>query len=99
MGTVALGSVEAGAAGESAAMARRALKLASFGTITAAAGVYLYNNKRLDPNDFGVIRVGRTVATTAVITLDYLTSLRSIPHGTEEYDHVKSQYSLRIMWL
>ncbi|XP_072842592.2 aarF domain-containing protein kinase 1 [Pogona vitticeps] len=78
-------------------MARRALKLASFGTAAAAAtaGFYLYNNKLLDPNDFGVIRVSRAVATTALITFDYLSSLRSIPRGTEEYDYVKSQVHLR----
>nr|XP_020650041.1 uncharacterized aarF domain-containing protein kinase 1 [Pogona vitticeps] len=78
-------------------MARRALKLASFGTAAAAAtaGFYLYNNKLLDPNDFGVIRVSRAVATTALITFDYLSSLWSIPRGTEEYDYVKSQVHLR----
>ncbi|KAL8169103.1 UNVERIFIED_CONTAM: putative aarF domain-containing protein kinase 1 [Gekko kuhli] len=75
-----------------AAMARRALKLASFATVAATTtGLYLYSNKPLDPNDFGFVRVGRAVATTAVITYDYLTSLRSIPRGTEEYDYVKSQ--------
>ncbi|XP_066468210.1 aarF domain-containing protein kinase 1 isoform X2 [Tiliqua scincoides] len=77
-------------------MARRAFKLASFATIAASTtGFYLYSNKHLDPNDFGVVRIGRAVATTAVITYDYLTSLRSVPRGTEEYDHVKSQVHLR----
>jgi len=28
---------------------------------------------------------------TAVITYDYLTSLRSVPYGSEEYDFLKSQ--------
>ncbi|XP_032997845.1 aarF domain-containing protein kinase 1 isoform X3 [Lacerta agilis] len=73
-------------------MARRALKLASLATAAAATtGFYLYGNKHLDPNDFGVVRVGRAFATTAVITFDYLTSLRSVSRGTEEYESVKSQ--------
>ncbi|XP_044292910.1 aarF domain-containing protein kinase 1 isoform X2 [Varanus komodoensis] len=78
-------------------MARRALKLTSFASVAAmaATGSYLYGKKNLDPNDFGIVRVGRAVATTAVITFDYLTSLRSVPRGTEEYDHVKSQVHLR----
>nr|XP_034963816.1 aarF domain-containing protein kinase 1 isoform X3 [Zootoca vivipara] len=74
------------------AMARRALKLASLATAAAATtGFYLYGNKHLDPNDFGIVRVGRAFATTAVITFDYLTSLRSVSRGTEEYESVKSQ--------
>ncbi|KAJ7417634.1 hypothetical protein WISP_63572 [Willisornis vidua] len=71
-------------------MARRALKLASL--TAAASGIYVYGNKFLDPNDFGVVRVGRAIATTAVITYDYLTSLRSVPYGTEEYEFLKSQH-------
>ncbi|XP_032864599.2 aarF domain-containing protein kinase 1 isoform X5 [Tyto alba] len=78
----------AGEAGSSV-MARRALKLASLAA--AASGIYLYGSKFLDPNDFGVVRVGRAIATTAVITYDYLTSLRSVPYGSEEYDFLKSQ--------
>ncbi|XP_069639866.1 aarF domain-containing protein kinase 1 isoform X3 [Haliaeetus albicilla] len=78
----------AGEAGSSV-MARRALKLVSLAA--AASGIYLYGNKFLDPNDFGVVRVGRAIATTAVITYDYLTSLRSVPYGSEEYDFLKSQ--------
>ncbi|XP_028939737.1 uncharacterized aarF domain-containing protein kinase 1 isoform X5 [Antrostomus carolinensis] len=74
-------------------MARRALKLASL--VAASSGIYLYGNKFLDPNDFGVVRVGRAIATTAVITYDYLTSLRSVPYGSEEYDFLKSQVHLR----
>ncbi|XP_064514900.1 aarF domain-containing protein kinase 1 isoform X2 [Pseudopipra pipra] len=70
-------------------MARRALKLASL--TAAASGIYMYGNKFLDPNDFGIVRVGRAIATTAVITYDYLTSLRSVPYGTEEYEFLKSQ--------
>ncbi|XP_044916254.1 aarF domain-containing protein kinase 1 isoform X4 [Felis catus] len=67
-------------------MARKALKLASWtGMALAASGFFLYSNKYLDPNDFGAVRVGRAVATTAVISYDYLTSLRSVPYGSEEY--------------
>uniref|UniRef100_A0A8C5SHR1 Uncharacterized protein n=1 Tax=Laticauda laticaudata TaxID=8630 RepID=A0A8C5SHR1_LATLA len=75
-----------------ATMARKALKLASFiSGVGATAALYMHSNKHLDPNDFGVVRIGRAVATTAVITFDYLTSLRNFPRGTEEYDYVKSQ--------
>ncbi|XP_025065757.1 uncharacterized aarF domain-containing protein kinase 1 isoform X3 [Alligator sinensis] len=74
-------------------MARQALKI--FSLAAATSSVYLYGNKYLDPNDFGIIRVGRAIATTAVITYDYLISLRGVPHGSEEYDYVKSQVHLR----
>ncbi|XP_064006638.1 aarF domain-containing protein kinase 1 isoform X4 [Pogoniulus pusillus] len=73
----------------SSVMARRVLKLTSL--VAAASGIYLYGNKFLDPNDFGVVRVGRAIATTAIISYDYLTSLRSVPYGSEEYDFLKSQ--------
>uniref|UniRef100_A0A8C6BPM3 AarF domain-containing protein kinase 1 n=1 Tax=Monodon monoceros TaxID=40151 RepID=A0A8C6BPM3_MONMO len=73
-------------------MARRALKLASWTSMAlAASGVYLYSNKYLDLNDFGAVRVGRAVATTAVISYDYLTSLRSVPYGSEEYLQLRSK--------
>ncbi|XP_075782903.1 aarF domain-containing protein kinase 1 isoform X5 [Pelodiscus sinensis] len=74
-------------------MARRALKLVSLAAATS--GFYLYSSKYLDPNDFGVVRVGRAIATTAVITYDYLTALRSVPYGSQEYAYVKSQVHLR----
>ncbi|XP_032477795.1 aarF domain-containing protein kinase 1 isoform X2 [Phocoena sinus] len=77
-------------------MARRALKLASWTSMAlAASGVYLYSNKYLDLNDFGAVRVGRAVATTAVISYDYLTSLRSVPYGSEEYLQLRSKVHLR----
>ncbi|XP_030414880.1 uncharacterized aarF domain-containing protein kinase 1 isoform X2 [Gopherus evgoodei] len=76
-----------------ASMARRALKLVSLAA--ASSGFYLYSSKYLDPNDFGAVRVGRAVATTAVITYDYLTSLRSVPYGSQEYAYLKSQVHLR----
>ncbi|XP_061038743.1 aarF domain-containing protein kinase 1 isoform X2 [Eubalaena glacialis] len=77
-------------------MARRALKLASWTSMAlAASGFYLYSNKYLDLNDFGAVRVGRAVATTAVISYDYLTSLRSVPYGSEEYLQLRSKVHLR----
>ncbi|KAM6202668.1 aarF domain-containing protein kinase 1 [Rhynchocyon petersi] len=77
-------------------MARRALKLASWTSVAlAASGFYLYGNKYLDLNDFGAVRVGRAVATTAVISYDYLTSLRSVPYGSEEYLQLRSKVHLR----
>ncbi|XP_036286039.1 aarF domain-containing protein kinase 1 isoform X6 [Pipistrellus kuhlii] len=77
-------------------MARRALKLASWTSMAfAASGFYLYSNKYLDPNDFGAVRVGRAVATTAAISYDYLTSLRRVPYGSEEYAQVRSEVHLR----
>lgn len=48
-------------------MAQRALKLASLAA--AASGIYLYGNKFLDPNDFGVVRVGRAIATVSFTLL------------------------------
>ncbi|XP_070325786.1 aarF domain-containing protein kinase 1 isoform X2 [Odocoileus virginianus] len=73
-------------------MGSRVLKLASWtGVALAASGVCLYSNKCLDPNDFGAVRVGRAVATTAVISYDYLTSLRSVPYGSEEYLQLRSK--------
>ncbi|EHH28082.1 aarF domain-containing protein kinase 1 isoform X2 [Macaca nemestrina] len=77
-------------------MARKALKLASWTSMAlAASGIYLYSNKYLDPNDFGAVRVGRAVATTAVISYDYLTSLKSVPYGSEEYLQLRSKVHLR----
>ncbi|XP_017384018.1 aarF domain-containing protein kinase 1 isoform X2 [Cebus imitator] len=77
-------------------MVRKALKLASWTSVAlAASGIYLYSNKYLDPNDFGAVRVGRAVATTAVISYDYLTSLKSVPYGSEEYLQLRSKVHLR----
>ncbi|XP_012867903.1 PREDICTED: uncharacterized aarF domain-containing protein kinase 1 isoform X2 [Dipodomys ordii] len=77
-------------------MARKAVKLASWTSAAlGASGVYFYSNKYLDPNDFGAVRVGRAVATTAVISYDYLTSLRSVPYGSEEYLQLRSEVHLR----
>uniref|UniRef100_A0A7N4P8R3 AarF domain-containing protein kinase 1 n=1 Tax=Sarcophilus harrisii TaxID=9305 RepID=A0A7N4P8R3_SARHA len=77
-------------------MARRALKIVSWTSMAlASSGFYLYSNKYLDPNDFGAVRIGRAVATTAVISYDYLTSLRSVPYGSEEYVQLKSKVHRR----
>ncbi|XP_068821418.1 aarF domain-containing protein kinase 1 isoform X6 [Capricornis sumatraensis] len=77
-------------------MARKALKLASWTSVAlAASGICLYSNKYLDPSDFGAVRVGRAVATTAVISYDYLTSLKSVPYGSEEYLQLRSKVHLR----
>lgn len=59
-------------------MARRALKLASLAA--AASGIYLYGNKFMDPNDFGVVRVGRAIATVSFVVAQY----RKIPRGGSE---------------
>ncbi|XP_029808689.1 uncharacterized aarF domain-containing protein kinase 1 isoform X3 [Suricata suricatta] len=89
-------TVKNSAPNRSGDMARRALKLASWtGMALGASGFYLYSNKYLDPNDFGAVRVGRAVATTAVISYDYLTSLRSVPYGSEEYLQLRSKVHLR----
>ncbi|XP_027700516.1 uncharacterized aarF domain-containing protein kinase 1 isoform X3 [Vombatus ursinus] len=77
-------------------MARRALKIVSWTSMAlASSGFYLYSNKYIDPNDFGAVRIGRAVATTAVISYDYLTSLRSVPYGSEEYAQLKSEVHRR----
>ncbi|XP_029453536.1 uncharacterized aarF domain-containing protein kinase 1 isoform X2 [Rhinatrema bivittatum] len=77
-------------------MTRRALGLTSLATAAlTASGLYLYSTKYMDPNDFGVIRIGRAVLTTAAITHDYLTSLRSVPNESLEYAELKSQVHLR----
>ncbi|XP_072129340.1 aarF domain-containing protein kinase 1 isoform X2 [Mobula birostris] len=55
----------------------------------------LYAAARVDPNDIGIIRIGRAVVTTAVISYDYLASLKGLEYGTEEYESVKSQVHRR----
>ncbi|XP_064421261.1 aarF domain-containing protein kinase 1 isoform X2 [Latimeria chalumnae] len=73
-------------------MAGRLLRLTSVGvSALAVSGLSLYTYRYVDPNDIGVIRIGRTVITTAIVSYDYLTSLQSIPYGTEEYWDVKSK--------
>lgn len=65
-------------------MARRALKLASLAA--AASGIYLYGNKFLDPNDFGVVRVGRAIATVSFT----LVTCRKIPSWVRELEFTRT---------
>nr|XP_033808649.1 aarF domain-containing protein kinase 1 isoform X4 [Geotrypetes seraphini] len=77
-------------------MARRTLKLTALAAAAlATSGFHVYAMKYVDLNDFGVVRIGRAVLTTAAISYDYITSLRSVPYGTQEYDDLKSQVHLR----
>ncbi|XP_058847748.1 aarF domain-containing protein kinase 1-like isoform X3 [Acipenser ruthenus] len=72
-------------------MAVRLLKVSLLATtVFAASGFYLYNNY-VDPNDISIVRFGRAAITTAVISYDYLTSLKTVPYGTEDYWAVKSK--------
>ncbi|XP_058843787.1 aarF domain-containing protein kinase 1 isoform X6 [Acipenser ruthenus] len=76
-------------------MAVRLLKVSSLATtVFAASGFYLYNSY-VDPNDISIVRFGRAAITTAVISYDYLTSLKTVPYGTEDYWAVKSKVHLR----
>ncbi|XP_072349691.1 aarF domain-containing protein kinase 1 isoform X1 [Scyliorhinus torazame] len=50
-----------------------------------------YVATRVDPNDVAFIRIARAVTTTAVISFDYMTSLRGLEYGTEEYETAQSQ--------
>ncbi|XP_016125187.1 aarF domain-containing protein kinase 1 isoform X1 [Sinocyclocheilus grahami] len=76
-------------------MAVRLLKVSSVATaVFASSGFYLYS-KNVDFNDLSIIRFGRAAATTAVISYDYLTTLRDVQYGTEEYWAVKSKVHRR----
>ncbi|XP_057200455.1 aarF domain-containing protein kinase 1 [Triplophysa rosa] len=76
-------------------MAGRLLKVSSVATaVFASSGFYLYS-KNLDLNDHSIIRFGRAAVTTAVISYDYLTALRDVQYGTEDYWVVKSKLHLR----
>ncbi|XP_056091000.1 aarF domain-containing protein kinase 1-like [Rhinichthys klamathensis goyatoka] len=75
-------------------MAVRLLKVSSVATaVIASSGFYLYS-KNVDFNDLSIVRFGRAAATTAVISYDYLTTLRDVQYGTEEYWAVKSKESV-----
>lgn len=65
-------------------MAQRTLKLASLAA--AASGIYLYGNKFLDPNDFGVVRVGRAIATVSFT----LVTRRRIPSWVRELEFTRT---------
>uniref|UniRef100_A0A8C5R5W5 AarF domain-containing protein kinase 1 n=1 Tax=Leptobrachium leishanense TaxID=445787 RepID=A0A8C5R5W5_9ANUR len=77
-------------------MVRVFYRLASLTSITLlSSGVLLYKTQYLDPNDFGVVRIGRAVLMTAAISIDYLAHLRHVEGGTEKYEEIKSQIHLR----
>ncbi|XP_025912989.1 uncharacterized aarF domain-containing protein kinase 1 isoform X3 [Apteryx rowi] len=61
-------------------MARRVLKFASLAAATT--GIYVYGNKFLDPNDFGVVRVGRAIATVHLRSAERLRELCCANRGT-----------------
>lgn len=65
-------------------MALRALKFASL--TAAASGIYLYGNKFLDPNDFGVVRVGRAIATVS----SNIAMCRKIPRWIRELEFTRT---------
>lgn len=76
-------------------MAGRLLKVSSVATaVFASTGFYLYN-KNVDLNDLSIFRFGRAAAMTAVISYDYLTALKNVQYGTEEYWAVKSKLHRR----
>ncbi|XP_032883487.1 aarF domain-containing protein kinase 1 isoform X2 [Amblyraja radiata] len=72
-------------------MARWFLRLGAAGLTVSG----LYAATRMDPNDIGLVRIGRAVATTAVISYDYIVSLRGLEYGTDEYESIKSQVHRR----
>ncbi|XP_060684564.1 aarF domain-containing protein kinase 1 [Hemiscyllium ocellatum] len=55
----------------------------------------LYVATHVDPNDIGFVRIVRAMATTAVISYDYMTALKKVEYGTDEYETVKSQVHRR----
>lgn len=76
-------------------MAGRLLRLSTVASaVLGSSGFYLYN-RPVDLNDISLVRFGRAAATTAIISYDYLTSLRHVEHGTEEYWALKSQLHRR----
>ncbi|XP_066463713.1 aarF domain-containing protein kinase 1 isoform X2 [Eleutherodactylus coqui] len=71
-------------------MVRSTLRLVSLITGLTASGGFVYGAHSWDRNDFGVVRIGRAVLTTAVVTFDYLITLRNIPPASQEYEDIKS---------
>ncbi|XP_007472792.2 aarF domain-containing protein kinase 1 [Monodelphis domestica] len=77
-------------------MASSVVKIISWTSMAVASSAFYFcTNKYLDPSDFGAIRFGRAIATTAVISYDYYFSLRKIPQDPKEYDEIKSKVHLR----
>ncbi|XP_040266838.1 aarF domain-containing protein kinase 1 isoform X2 [Bufo bufo] len=82
--------------GQAAGMMRRSIRLVSLVTAgLATSGGFIYGAHSWDPSDFGVVRIGRAVLTTAAITCDYLMTLRRVPPATQEYDIIISQVHAR----
>ncbi|XP_069805524.1 aarF domain-containing protein kinase 1 [Dendropsophus ebraccatus] len=61
----------------------------------STSGFLIYGARSWDPNDFGLVRIGRAVVTTATVTCDYLTTLHNVPPATQDYDIIKSQVHAR----
>ncbi|XP_016326296.1 uncharacterized aarF domain-containing protein kinase 1-like isoform X2 [Sinocyclocheilus anshuiensis] len=76
-------------------MAVRLLKVSSVATAVFASSGFCLYSKNVDFNDLSIIRFGRAAATTTVISYDYLTTLRDVQYGTEEYWAVKSKVHRR----
>ncbi|KAM3918753.1 aarF domain-containing protein kinase 1 [Leptodactylus fuscus] len=77
-------------------MAKNTLRLVSLVTAgLTTTGCFIYGAHSWDPNDFGILRIGRAVLTTAAVTSDYLITLRNVPPATQEYNDVKSQVHTR----
>ncbi|KAE8586125.1 hypothetical protein XENTR_v10021559 [Xenopus tropicalis] len=77
-------------------MVRGIIRVVSLASVSlTSSGFFLYGTGHWDPSDFGVVRIGRAVLTTAAITWDYLTELRHVKAGTEEYESIKSQVHFR----
>ncbi|TRY66583.1 hypothetical protein DNTS_009854 [Danionella cerebrum] len=56
----------------------------------ASVGLYCFK-KTVDIENASIVRFGRAAVTTAVISMDYLTTLRHVHFGTEEYFAIKSK--------
>ncbi|XP_056409262.1 aarF domain-containing protein kinase 1 isoform X3 [Hyla sarda] len=76
-------------------MGSAALRLVPVAAGLTASGCLIYGVSPWDPSDFGVVRIGRAVVTTAAVTCDYLVTLRNVPPATPEYDAIKSQVHAR----
>ncbi|XP_073494243.1 aarF domain-containing protein kinase 1 isoform X2 [Phyllobates terribilis] len=77
-------------------MVRASFRLVSLLTAgLATSGCVIYGGRSWDPGDFGVVRIGRAVLTTAAVTWDYLVTLRHVPPDSQEYEVVRSQVHAR----
>ncbi|XP_077319716.1 aarF domain-containing protein kinase 1 [Lithobates pipiens] len=77
-------------------MVRAPLRLVSLVSAgLATSSLCVYGAHYWDPNDFGVVRIGRAALTTAAISCDYLMNLHGVSPETQEYDIIKSQVHSR----